>query len=189
MNTFEYDFSIENKKYFVFIDTSKDEMKRIVINNQEVVNEEYTLSLNRKAYIIYYPIEINGNELVVSIDDTMLKHEYNLFLNNVSLLDGSQLNDKYIVAASVVKNGLKSFIKNNWVDILKENFLYIIGMIFFMALIDGYSEKEFALRFLVSFIIVLLFLPLIVLAEWIHNKNIVKKYKNCFRTKREYREE
>lgn len=189
MNRFEYDFYIENKKYYVFIDTSKDEIKRIVINNQEVVNEEYTLSLNRKAYIIYYPIEINGNELVVSIDDTMLKHEYNLFLNNVSLLDGSQLNDKYIAADLVVKNGLKKFIKNKGLDILKENLLYIIGIIFFMALVNVYSENEFTLRFLLSFVIVPLFLPLIVLVEWVHNKNIIKKYKNCFRTKRKYRED
>ena len=113
MNTFTYKFYIENKPYTVFIDSSKDEWKRIIINNKEVVNEKYTLALNRKAYIIYYPINISDNEIVISIDDSPLKHSYNVYLNNVSLLDETNLDDEYLSATSTVEKGFSSFLKNN----------------------------------------------------------------------------
>ncbi|MBQ7798850.1 MAG: hypothetical protein IJ370_00005, partial [Oscillospiraceae bacterium] len=75
MNTFKHKFYIDEKLNTVFVDSSNNEYKRIVINNKEVVNEKYTLSLNRSAYIIYYPIKIGNDELVISIDDNSIIHE------------------------------------------------------------------------------------------------------------------
>ncbi len=184
MNTFEHDFYVGEKLCTIYVDSSHDEWKRIVINGQELVNEKYTLALNRKAYIIYYPIEVEGNELVISIDDNPLIHTYNLYLNGVSLLDGTRLDEGYLAADSILKEGFKSFLKDNWFKILKENLIYIIGVVCFMALINGHSEKEFTVRFLLSFVITPIALPAFIAGEWFHNKNIVKKYKSCFRPKK-----
>ena len=95
MNTFEYSFYIDDTIYNIYIDSSKDEWKRIVINNCVLVYEKYTLALNRKAYIIYYPIDLNGNELVISIDDNPIMHQYNIYLDNISLIDGTCLDEQY----------------------------------------------------------------------------------------------
>jgi len=181
MNTFTYKFYIENKPYTVFIDSSKDEWKRIIINNKEVVNEKYTLALNRKAYIIYYPINISDNELVISIDDSPLKHSYNVYLNNVSLLDETNLDDEYLSAISTVEKGFSSFLKNNWFKILIENLFSILATLAGFSLFFWLTLDEFIIRFLLAFIIVPLALPIFIAGEWFHMKNIIKKYKNCFR--------
>ena len=109
MNTFECRFVIGEKTYNLYIDSSKDEWKRIVLNNKEVVNDKYTLALNSKAYIIYYPIEIDGNELIVSIDDNPLIHTYNVYLNKKSIIDGTDLEEKIIKSKDLVKNGFLEF--------------------------------------------------------------------------------
>ena len=183
MNTFEISFYIDDKPYNLYIDSSKDDWKRIVINNQEIFNEEYTLSLNRHAYIIYYPINIAENELVIAIDDRPLKHIYNVFLNGTSLLDGTQLNENYLKANKLLDEGFKNFLKNNWLKILVENILALISCVVTFALMYNYSQREFNVKFLLVFIIVPLALPAFIAGEWFHTKNIVRKFKNCFRPK------
>ena len=113
MNTFSHKFYIDDKPYTVFVDSSQDEYKKIIINNTEIVKEKYTLSLNRKAYIIYYPIEIDKNEIVVSIDDTALNHSYNIYLNGVSLIDDTRLDERYNQAVKITENGFMSFVRRN----------------------------------------------------------------------------
>ncbi len=184
MNTFECDFFIDRKLYTVFVDLSHDEWKRVVINGQEVVNEKYTLALNRKAYIIHYPVEVDGNELVISIDDDPLVHTYNVYWNGVSILDKTPLDERYTAADSIVKEGFSTFLKGNWVRILKENLFEIIGAVVTLSVLCNYTFREFGLRFLLSFIITPLALPAFIAGEWFHNKNIVKNYKSCFRPKK-----
>ena len=184
MNTFELDFRIGEKYYYLYVDSSKDEWKRIVINNKELVNEKYTLALNRKAYIIYYPIIISDDVLVVSIDDTPLVHKYNVYLNNVSLIDNSRLDAEYKDAIKQTSVGVKKFVKNNWSSILKNNIIALIASLFAYSLWHYHTVKEFTFKFFLIFLIVPIFLPLFVVAEWLHYKNVIKKYKNCFRNKR-----
>ena len=184
MNTFELDFRIGEKYYYLYVDSSKDEWKRIVINNQELVSEKYTLALNRHAYIIYYPIIISDNVLVVSIDDSPLVHKYNVYLNNVSLIDNSHLDDKYNEAVKQTSVGIKKFIKNNWSSILKNNIIALISSLLAYSLWHYLNAKEFTFMFFLIFLIVPIFLPLFVAVEWLHYKNVIKKYKSCFRKKR-----
>ena len=52
---------------------------------------------------------------------------------------------------------------------------------FRLAFLNNYGTKGIIVRFLLSFLIVPLFMPLLMFVEWKHNVNIVKKYENCFR--------
>ena len=126
MNTFEYSFYIGEKLYNVYIDSSADEKKRIVINNTELINENFTLNSNRKAYIIYYPIGLGDDELIISIDDTPIFHKYNIYLNGISLLDETNFKESYDEAAAIVKNGFVNFMKLNWLETFKNNFISLI---------------------------------------------------------------
>ncbi len=110
------------------------------------MNEEYTLALNNDAYIIYYPIDVAGNKLVISIDDNPIVHIYNVYLNNVSLVDGTKLNDSYLAVSAVLEKGFLNFFKCNWFKIIKENFLEFIGAVVTVAVICGYTLKEFNYR-------------------------------------------
>ena len=183
MNKFEFSFHIDEKAYYIYIDSSKDEWKKISINNIEIVNEKYTLALNKEAYIIYYPIDILGNQLVISIDDNSLIHKYNIYLNKRSLIDDTLLDEQYIMANSILKKGFSHFLKNNWFIIFKENLLAIVGAVITFGIICNYTLFAFSVKFLLSFIIVPLAMPAFIAGEWFHNKNVVKKYKNCFRPK------
>lgn len=183
MNTFEYNLRINDKDYYIFVDSSKNEQKRIVINNEEIVKEKYTLFLNWKAYIIYYPIDIEGNELVISIDDNPIVHKYNVFLNNVSLIDGTYLDSKYKEANLILEKGFKIFAKENWFKIAKEYFWFILSFVIISIFLDGFTFKEFYIKILLFLLTTPLFLLLFIIMEWYHNKNIVKNYKNCFRPK------
>ena len=162
MNTFEDSFYIGDKYYHIFVDSSKNEQKRIVINNKEIINEDYTLAFNSKAYIIYYPIDIDGNELVVAIDDKPIVHIYNLYLNNVSLIDGSQLDNEYLNTKLIVENGFKAFVKNNWFEILKNALLFIIFFNIASIVYDGFDLKSLIYTLLIS----PLFSPVFILIEW-----------------------
>ncbi len=183
MNTFRHQFYIGEALYTVFIDSSKDEWKRIVINNKELINEKYTLYLNRNAYTIYYPIDLNGNELVVSIDDSFIIHDYNIYLNGISLLDQSHLEKDYAQANKTVETGLKAFIVQNFFRKSIKAFLFVGTFIVIKCL----SQKHFnpALSLLL-FLLAPIFAFLLILLEWSHNKSIVKKYKKCFRPKITY---
>ncbi len=181
MNTFELTFTIDDKRYDLFVDSSNDDYKRIVINNKELVNERFTLLFNPRLHKIYYPINISGNSLVVSIDDTSLSHEYNIYLNNVSLLDNTELDEEYTKAIEQTKNGLKNFVKNNWLTILKDNILAIFISFAGVFWLWYHSFRKFIIMFFGIFIIILLLLPAFILGEWLHLKGIIKKHQNCFR--------
>ena len=186
MNRFEYVFYINDKQYYIYVDTSQNEIKKIILNNIEIVNEKYTLALNSKAYIIYYPIKIKEHTLVVSINDKPLKHEYNIFLDGVSLINNKRIDAEYERSKIIVQKGFKKFFCNNWLEILKENILELMLSVCGMAAFWGFALKEFTVKFSLVFIIAPLLLPLFVYIEWIHNKNIVKKYKSCFRNTKTY---
>ena len=131
--------------------------------------------------MIYYPIIIEDNILVVSIDDTPLIHKYNVYFNNVSLLDNSLLDAEYKDALKQTSVGIKKFIKNNWVSILKNNIFALIASLFAYSIWHYHTAKEFTFMFFLIFLVVPIFLPLFVAVEWLHYKNIINKYKNCFR--------
>lgn len=182
MNEFDYSLYINEKLYNIYVDSSRDEWKRIVINNVELVNEKYTLTLNRKAYMIYYPIKIGDNELVISIDDAPLSHKYNLYLNNVSVIDGTILTDDYEKSKAITENGFRNFAKKNWKNILKDNLLWLIapGVISVIILLEPLDKL--ILRKVIAILLLPIMLPLFVIFEWWHNKNVVKKFNNCFRS-------
>ena len=186
MNTFSHKFYIDDKPYTIFVDSSQDEYKKIIINNKEIVKEKYTLSLNRKAYIIYYPIEIDKNEIVISIDDTALNHSYNIYLNGVSLIDGTRLDERYNRAVKITENGFMSFVRRNWMKILLQNIVYMIASVIGLSVFHCYTTEQFNIRFLLIFIVVPLLLPVFIAGDWFHEKNIIKKYKNCFRPNLSY---
>ena len=183
MNTFEYSFYIEEKLYNVYIDSSDDKKKRIVINNIELINEDFTLNLNRKAYIIYYPIELGNNELVISIDDTPIFHKYNIYLNGISLLDKTDLKESYDKAAATVKNGFVNFMKANWSETFKNNFISLIFTAFVLGGATNYTVKTAWLKVLLIIVLVALTLPLFLWLDWLNLKDIIKKYDSCFRPK------
>ena len=183
MNTFECRFVIGEKTYNLYIDSSKDEWKRIVLNNKEVVNDKYTLALNSKAYIIYYPIEIDGNELIVSIDDNPLIHTYNVYLNKKSIIDGTDLEEKIIKSKDLVKNGFWNFVQNNWLKVFISQLPFFICMAVIWSVKHGFTFRGLCMVVLSACIFLVLWLPVFIIGEWVHNKNIIKKYKNCFRPK------
>ena len=186
MNTFKHKFYIDEKPYTVFVDSSNNEYKRIVINNKEVVNEKYTLSLNRSAYIIYYPIKIGNDELVISIDDNSIIHEYNIYLNGISLTDESRLDEKYKSAKEAIEKGFFNFLKNNWLKILAKYIVeFGIGFIG-VSVICAYTWRKFKIGLLALFLVIPLAFPLLLAVEWFDNKKIANKYQSCFRPKVEF---
>ena len=166
MNTFEFRFRLDNNVYDVYIDSSKNENKRIVINNCEVINEKYTLSLNNTAYIIYYPIKIGENQLVISIDDKPFEHVYNVYLNNKSLLDGSSIDEKYLQSHLKLKNGFKRFVKENWLNVLKENLIAIVSSVFCCTILLQFTILDMMLRIALAFIIIPVLMPILIFVEW-----------------------
>jgi len=186
MNTFKHKFYIDEKPYTVFVDSSNNEYKRIVINNKEVVNEKYTLSLNRSAYIIYYPIKIGNDELVISIDDNSIIHEYNIYLNGISLTDESRLDEKYKSAQEAIEMGFLEFSKRNWIKVLKNYLIEFIIALISVSLLCAYTLKKIILFFLLIILIIPLAIPLFLVVDWFDNKKIIRKYQSCFRPKVEF---
>jgi len=183
MNKFTYEYVIDGRNYEFCVDSSKDDNKIITVNGHLALQEKYTLSLNREAYIIYYPIKIGEHEVVISIDDTGIIHEYNIFLDGISGISGKPLNLEYETSESHLTRGIKAFIKNNWLKVLLDYFLSIFGMVLVAAFAIGYSDKEITIRLLLSLVVIPVLLPVLLLVEWKHNVNIVKKFSRCFRPK------
>ena len=184
MNTFELAFYIGNTRYDLFVDSTQDELKRIVINGKELVNEKFTLNLSRRDSVIYYPIVIGDDELVVSINDEEIVHEYNVYLNNTSLIDGSILNREYEAALAQVKKGFKSFVKDGWPTLLKNNLFSIAATLLVLSAVYYYNaESIIGVLLLVLFGAPLLF-GLFIYGEWTHAKNAVKRFNIRFREAR-----
>lgn len=183
MNIFEYRIFINEKPYSIYVDSSKDEYKKIIINNTVVVEEKYTLALNKDAYIIYYVILIDGQEVVLSVDDNPLEHKYDIFLDGISLVSGKALDSDYAYAKANLEKGFRNFCRENWRALLKENILsFLLSAIALFAL-GIWTFDLWFIRILLVLLSVPITLPIFILSEWVYNKNIVRKYPKCFRPK------
>lgn len=181
MNTFEYRLIINEKPYSIYLDSSKDEWKKIIINNSVVLEEKFTLALNKNAYIIYYVICIDGHEVVLSVDDSPLEHKYDIFLDGISLLTEKALDSDYTIAKENISKGFKKFCKDNWKSLLIASIGSFSVSVVAMFALGTWGFEKWYFRILLALLAIPVTLPIFIIAEWIHNKNIIKKYKNCFR--------
>ena len=183
MNTFDFVFYIGEKRYDLYVDSSKNEWKRIVLNNKELFNEEYTIAFNTKAYVIYYPIAIGDDTLVVSINDNELVHDYNVYLNNVSLIDGTRLDQEYKESQKQVEMGFKAFVKSNLLEVARNNIAVLVAALAAFWAFWMQSSMHIAIKIALIALTDPLILAVLLVGEWVHCKNVVKKFKSCFRKK------
>ena len=183
LNIFEYRLILNEEIFNIHVDSSRDEWKKIVINNVELVNEKYTLSLNPRAYIIYYPITLKNDEIIIAIDDRGLQHEYDIYLNGYSLLNGKEIEETVNLAKENICRGFRIFFRLNWKKQLKENIVFFASSFFALSCLGIFTIDKIPFILPVSISIFLSLHPLFMVIEWIHNKNIVKKFTQCFREK------
>ena len=73
------------------------------------------------------------------------------------------------------------FFKYNWMKILIENLVEFLSTLATFFIVFSYSFEKFDKGILLTFIITPILLPVFIIVEWYHNKNIIKKYHTCFR--------
>jgi len=181
VNSFEHRIFIDDIPYTIAVDATDGDRKRIVVNKTVVYDDICASWMSPKCDIMYFSFYIKNKYIVVSVDDRELTFKYNIFIDNVSPIDGADIEDDYRKASSTLKNGLKQFVKSNCIRFLIESILLGVALPFFNLVTDG--EKLTPMSFLIAGVSVIVFFPVFIIAEWGINKSIVKNYKKRFRNK------
>lgn len=186
MNTFEHRIFLKGIPYSIFVDSSKGDEKRVIINNREIVKENCSITSFSRRHIIYYPIDINGAKIVIEINDVPLEHEYNLYVDDVSVINGNILSSEYNDALKKSNEGFKAFCKNNWRSTAKDNLFSLLISFVVMFFFAYFNFDGLIVRTILTIVFLPLYLPIFLVAEWVHIKNLLKNYKNCFREEKFY---
>lgn len=179
MNTFDYRIFIDDIPYSIFIDFYTDERKRIVINNQVILNEEPSNRLS--DFNIYLPIKIKEHTITVHVRSEGENRYYDIFIDGISQIDGKSITEPLIIAKENTKDGILEFTKKQWKNILAEVLIPLVIACILNFLTNDYTVEDIKRHILLA----LSFLPVLFVIfdifEYFKNKNIIKRFNKKFR--------
>ena len=136
---------------------------------------------------LFYEVLINKHKMTIGVHANKEKEFYEIFIDEVSLDSGKNINIEKEQAKNKIQEGFLKYAKENFVSILKREYVELVTIIFFgLAFILWHTWKEKILYILLGLVILPLFIPIIIAIEYSETKGLIKKWDDQFKISIKY---